>query len=69
MAAHRAGVKTILAPENNKKDLEDLPDFVKEDLEFKFVKHMDDVLEEALIIPPSRSSVKKVPQTPPPAFA
>ncbi len=69
LAAHRAGVKKIVAPENNKKDLEDLPDFVKEDLEFKFVKHMDEVLEEALIIPPSRSSVKKVPATPPPAFA
>lgn len=69
LAAHRAGVKTILAPENNRKDLEDIPDFVQKDLEFIFVKHMDDVLKEALVQPPTTGAIKKIPQSPPPAFA
>ncbi len=48
IAAHRVGVKTIIAPENNRKDLEDIPDYVQKDLEFTFVKHMDEVLKVAL---------------------
>lgn len=48
IAAHRAGLKTILLPKENKKDLEDVPKEVLEDLKFKFVSHMDEVLELAL---------------------
>ncbi len=51
IAAHRAGLKTILLPKENKKDLEDVPKEVLEDLKFKFVSHMDEVLEIALIKP------------------
>ncbi|MBU4015848.1 endopeptidase La, partial [Patescibacteria group bacterium] len=47
IAAHRAGLKTILLPLENKKDLEDVPREVLEDLKFKFVSHMDDVLQLA----------------------
>ncbi len=52
LAAHRAGVKTVIAPHFNEKDLEDIPDYVKTDLEFVFVKHMDEVLQVALVHPP-----------------
>lgn len=37
LAAHRAGVKTVLAPTRNQDDLEDLPDNVRQELEFRFI--------------------------------
>ncbi len=48
IAAHRAGLKTIILPKDNKKDLEDVPKEVLKDLEFIFVEHMDEVLSVAL---------------------
>jgi ATP-dependent Lon protease len=48
IGAHRAGLKTIILPKNNEKDLEDIPKEVLKDLKFHFVNHMDDVLEIAL---------------------
>jgi len=48
IAAHRAGIKTVLLPKENKKDLEDVPKEVKKDLEFKFASHMDEALAIAL---------------------
>jgi len=48
LAAHRAGIKIIIAPQDNKKDLEDIPKEVKKDLKFVFVKTMDEVLQVAL---------------------
>ena len=51
IAAHRAGVKTIVLPKENKKDLEDIPKEVLRDLKFKFVSHMDEVLGIALLKP------------------
>ncbi len=48
IAAHRAGLKTIIMPKDNKKDLEDVPKEVLKDLAFKFVSHMDEVLDLAL---------------------
>ena len=49
IAAHRAGLKIIILPKNNKKDLEDIPKEVMKDLHFIFVTHMDEVLDDALI--------------------
>lgn len=49
IAAHRSGVKKILFPKENEKDLKDIPDSVKEALELVPVSHMDEVLEHALI--------------------
>ncbi|MBI4991439.1 AAA family ATPase, partial [Candidatus Gottesmanbacteria bacterium] len=49
IAAHRAGIKTIILPKNNKKDLEDIPRTVLNDLKFVFVDHMDQVLKVALL--------------------
>ncbi|MCJ7826525.1 hypothetical protein MUP56_02835, partial [Patescibacteria group bacterium] len=48
IAAHRAGIKTVSLPKNNKKDLEDIPKSVTKDLSFVFVEHMDEVLSIAL---------------------
>jgi ATP-dependent Lon protease len=48
IAAHRAGLKTIILPKENKKDLVDVPKEVIDDLDFKFVDHMDQVLDIAL---------------------
>lgn len=59
IAAHRAGLKTIIMPADNKKDLEDIPKSVLKDLKFIFVKHMDEVLKVALSKPISQSSPQK----------
>ncbi len=48
IAAHRAGIKTVIVPKENKKDLEDVPQEVLKDLKFIFVSHMDEVLRIAL---------------------
>ncbi|HXD10069.1 MAG TPA: endopeptidase La, partial [Anaerolineales bacterium] len=48
LAAHRAGLKTVLLPEKNMKDLTELPKTAKAELKIIPVKHMDDVLKLAL---------------------
>jgi ATP-dependent Lon protease len=48
LAAHRAGLKTVLLPEKNLKDLIDLPKTAKSELKIVPIKHMDDVLDIAL---------------------
>ncbi|WP_170333100.1 endopeptidase La [Ruegeria arenilitoris] len=52
LAALRGGIKTVLIPEENEKDLADIPDNVKEGLEIIPVKHVSEVLERALIRKP-----------------
>ena len=48
LAAHRAGIKTIILPKWNKKDMEDIPDKVKKEIKFHFVDKMFDVLKIAI---------------------
>ncbi len=48
LGAHRAGIHTIILPEQNARDLTEVPASVKRKLHFIYVKHMDDVLPEAL---------------------
>ncbi|MBS4022968.1 MAG: endopeptidase La [Dethiobacter sp.] len=48
LAAHRAGIKTIILPADNKKDVPDIPENVRRKLEFVHVEHMDQVLVHAL---------------------
>ncbi len=48
LAAHRAGIKTVILPAENERDLEDIPREVKRGLKFVFAKTMDDVLQVAL---------------------
>ncbi|WP_209833247.1 endopeptidase La [Ruegeria sp. HKCCE3926] len=52
LAALRGGIKTVLIPEENEKDLADIPDNVKEGLEIIPVKHVSEVLEHALVRTP-----------------
>lgn len=49
LAAKRAGLKIVLLPERNAKDLEDVPDEVRQDFEFKFIASVDDIPENALV--------------------
>ena len=49
IAAHRAGVKVVLLPEENLKDLDELPSNVRNDMTFKGMKVIDEVLAEALV--------------------
>jgi len=48
LAAHRAGIKTVILPEDNRRDLDEIPETVRNDLRIVFASHMDDVLEVAL---------------------
>ena len=48
LAAHRGGIKTVLIPEENSRDLAEIPDNIKENLEIRPVKWIDEVLEVAL---------------------
>ena len=52
LAALRGGIKTVLIPEENEKDLADIPDNVKEGLKIIPVKHVSEVLEQALVRKP-----------------
>ena len=54
LAAHRAGIRTVIIPEENAKDLVDIPREVLRDVEFIRVKHLDDVFKVAF--PPLRTS-------------
>ncbi|MDX1435547.1 MAG: endopeptidase La [Anaerolineales bacterium] len=49
LAAHRAGLKTVILPRRNMKDLVEIPKRVKSDLNIVPVEHMDEILEEALV--------------------
>ncbi len=48
LAARRAGVKKVIVPERNRKDLEDIPENVREELEFVFVEDVREAFREAL---------------------
>ncbi|MBO8141786.1 MAG: endopeptidase La [Firmicutes bacterium] len=49
LAAHRHGIRTVILPRDNEKDLEDIPAAVRRRLDIRLVDHMDDVLDMALI--------------------
>lgn len=49
LAAHRMGIKTIILPKENKRDMDEIPNNVKRNLEFVLVEHMDEVLKCALV--------------------
>ncbi len=54
LAAHRAGIKKVILPEKNKADLDEIPETVKQEMTFIFVKNMNEVVENA---------IEKAPQT------
>lgn len=49
LGAHRAGLKTVIMPKDNEKDIEDIPNSVREGLTFIPVAHLDEVLKHALV--------------------
>src|SRR5919108_439607 len=66
LAAHRGGIKTVLIPEENVKDLADIPENVKNKLDIHPVKWIDSVFEMALERKPEPLAVEETPAAPPP---
>lgn len=66
IAGHRAGLTTIIAPKENKKDLDDMPAVVKKDINFVFAESVEDVLKIALKWPLKMKAFKEF--TPIPAL-
>jgi len=63
LAAHRAGLTTVILPKENAKDLEDIPKNVRRDLQFILAEHMDEVLKVALT--KSLPAEKRIKEKPP----
>jgi ATP-dependent Lon protease len=61
LAAHRGGIRTVLIPDENVKDLAEIPENIKGNLEIKPVKWIDEVLQVALRGMPQPVSVEPVP--------
>jgi ATP-dependent Lon protease len=59
IAAHRGGVKTVIVPQENQKDLKDVPKSITSQMDLRFVEHMDEVLTHALIVPEGEPLFKK----------
>lgn len=49
LSAHRAGLTTIIIPKDNERDIDDIPESVRNELTFVLVSHVDEVLERALV--------------------
>lgn len=69
IAGHRAGLKTIILPKDNKKDMEDIPEHVKKDIEFIFASRLEEVLRVALRKWPVVAVDKNKPTFRPPILA
>ena len=50
LAAHRGGIKAVIIPEENKKDINEIPATILKSVELILVSHMDDVLKRALVV-------------------
>lgn len=48
LGAHRLGIKRVIIPEKNRKDIRDIPEYVKKDIEFICVKRIEEVLRASL---------------------
>jgi len=59
LAAHRGGIKTIIIPDENIRDIKEIPDNIKESLEIIPVKWIDEVLDIALAYAPEPNTVRK----------
>jgi ATP-dependent Lon protease len=65
LAAHRGNIKTVLIPADNERDLADIPDNIKSDLQIVPVRWIDEVLEHALQYQPTPATVdaESIPET------
>jgi ATP-dependent Lon protease len=61
LAAHRAGITTIIVPTQNQKDIVDVPKKVQRDLHIIFASKMEEVLQTALIISNKKKKTKSQP--------
>jgi ATP-dependent Lon protease len=68
IAGHRAGLKTIILPKDNRKDLEDVPAKVKKDIRFVFASGLEEVLGIAMNLWPPKTFVKTRKVTPIPTL-
>jgi len=64
LAAHRAGIKKVLIPHENQKDLVEIPEVIKKNIEIICVKNVDEVLKHALTKPLKRTEWVEVKQVP-----
>jgi ATP-dependent Lon protease len=62
MAAHRGGIRTIICPKENEKDLKDIPKEVMKDLKVILVDHVDQVLVNALDVKNAKEIFKARPE-------
>jgi ATP-dependent Lon protease len=62
LAAHRVGIRTVILPKDNEKDLADIPAEIQADLNIRFVENMDEVLEIALERPLTPATHDAVPE-------
>ena len=59
LAALRGGIKTVLIPQSNKKDLEEMPKEILDNIKVKPISHISEALEECLVKNAVKKSVKK----------
>src|SRR5499425_1265126 len=59
LAAHRGGIKTVLVPSENEKDIRDIPSVILKSIQIELVEHMDQVLRKALLLEDPDSYQKK----------
>ena len=65
LAAHRGGIKHILIPAENEKDIDEIPESIRKDVTIELVEHADEVLRKALVLEDPDNFLKKQPQMPP----
>jgi ATP-dependent Lon protease len=68
VAGHRAGLKTMILPKDNEKDMEDIPENTKKDIEFKFVERVEEVLKMAMVEWPVKRKKNGERKIAPPAY-
>jgi len=59
LAAHRGGIKKVIIPKENEKDLKDIPKIVLKQIDVELVEHMDEVLSHSIIVTPGESLFNK----------
>jgi ATP-dependent Lon protease len=64
MAAHRGGIKTIIIPKENEKDIEEIPKKILKDIKLILVDHMDQVLRNVLVVENPDTLFKKPEENP-----
>lgn len=64
LAAHRGGIKHVLIPAENEKDISEIPESIRKEVTIELVEHADEVLRKALVLEDPESFLKKQPPVP-----